>query len=78
MITKEKTMSKDVVWCNLVRNHNKSEPKQPDWVAPPNLDAPEGKKWTKIDRQQSTGYPSLRKLDVVVLRAQNDHIQLTG
>ena len=47
MITKEKTMSKDVVWCNLVRNHNKNEPKQPDWVAPPNLDAPEGKKWTK-------------------------------
>ena len=47
MITKEKTMSEDVVWCNLVRNHNKNEAKQPDWVAPPNLDAPEGKKWTK-------------------------------
>ena len=47
MITKEKTMSEDVVWCNLVRNPNKSEPKQPDWVAPPNESAPEGKKWTK-------------------------------
>ena len=47
MITKEKTMSEDVVWCNLVRNHNKNEAKQPDWVAPPNENAPEGKKWTK-------------------------------
>jgi hypothetical protein len=47
MITKEKTMSEDIVWCNLVRNHNKNEAKQPDWVAPPNESAPEGKKWTK-------------------------------
>ena len=47
MITKEKTMSEDVVWCNLVRNHNKNEDKQPDWVAPPNENVPEGKKWTK-------------------------------
>ena len=44
---KGETMSKDVVWCNLVRNPNKTEPKQPDWVAPLNPDAPEGKKWTK-------------------------------
>ena len=47
MITKEKTMSEDVVWCNLVRNHNKNEAKQPDWVAPPQENSPEGKKWTK-------------------------------
>jgi hypothetical protein len=47
MITKEKTMSEDVVWCNLVRNHNKNEVKQPDWVAPPQENSPEGKKWTK-------------------------------
>ena len=47
MITKEKTMSEDVVWCNLVRNHNKNEAKQPDGVAPPQENSPEGKKWTK-------------------------------
>jgi len=39
-------MSEDVVWCNLVRNQNKNAENQPDWVAPPNLKAPEGKKWT--------------------------------
>ena len=39
-------MSEDVVWCNLVRNQNKTAENQPDWVAPPNLKAPEGKKWT--------------------------------
>ena len=40
-------MSEDVVWCNLVKNENKNDAKQPDWVAPPNENAPEGKKWTK-------------------------------
>ena len=40
-------MSEDAVWCNLVRNENKNDAKQPDWVAPPNENAPEGKKWTK-------------------------------
>jgi hypothetical protein len=39
-------MSEDVVWCNLVRNQNKNAENQPDWVAPPNLKAPEGKNWT--------------------------------
>ena len=39
-------MSEDVVWCNLVRNKNKNAENQPHWVAPPNLKAPEGKKWT--------------------------------
>ena len=39
-------MSEDTVWCNLVRNENKNAENQPDWVAPPNLKAPEGKKWT--------------------------------
>ena len=48
MITKEKTMSEDVVWCNLVRNHNKNEPKQPDWVAPPNENAPEERNGLKV------------------------------
>ena len=39
-------MSEDTVWCNLVRNQNKNAETQPDWVAPPTLKEPEGKKWT--------------------------------
>jgi len=39
-------MSENTVWCNLVRNENKNAENQPDWVAPPNTNAPEGKKWT--------------------------------
>ena len=39
-------MSKDVVWCNLVKNQYKNADSQPDWVAPPNPKSPEGKKWS--------------------------------
>ena len=39
-------MSDEVIWCNLVRNENKNADNQPDWVAPANPNAPEGKKWT--------------------------------
>ena len=36
----------EVIWVNLVPNENKSADNHPDWVAPPNPNAPEGKKWT--------------------------------
>jgi uncharacterized protein (DUF736 family) len=39
-------MSEEVIWVNLVPNENKSADNHPDWVAPPNPNAPEGKKWT--------------------------------
>ena len=39
-------MSEDTIWVNLVPNPNKTADNHPDWVAPPNTNAPEGKKWT--------------------------------
>jgi hypothetical protein len=39
-------MSEEIIWVNLVPNENKSADNHPDWVAPPNPNAPEGKKWT--------------------------------
>ena len=39
-------MSEDVVWINVIPNPNKTADNQPDWVAPANPNAPEGKKWT--------------------------------
>ena len=39
-------MNEEVVWVNVVPNENKTADNQPDWVAPANPNAPEGKKWT--------------------------------
>ena len=39
-------MNEEVIWVNVVPNENKSADNHPDWVAPPNPNAPEGKKWT--------------------------------
>ncbi len=39
-------MSDEVIWINVIPNPNKTADNQPDWVAPPNPNAPEGKKWT--------------------------------
>ena len=39
-------MSDEVIWINVIPNPNKTADNQPDWVAPANPNAPEGKKWT--------------------------------
>jgi uncharacterized protein (DUF736 family) len=46
-------MSEEIIWVNLVPNENKSADNHPDWVAPPNPNAPEGKEmdhWYKDRR----------------------------
>jgi hypothetical protein len=39
-------MSEEVIWVNVVPNENKTADNHPDWVAPANPNAPDGKKWT--------------------------------
>jgi hypothetical protein len=37
-------MSEEVIWVNVVPNENKTADNHPDWVAPANPNAPDGKK----------------------------------
>lgn len=39
-------MNDEAIWVNVIPNEKKTEDKHPDWVAPKNPKAPEGKNWT--------------------------------
>jgi len=59
----------EVIWVNLVPNENKSADNHPDWVAPPNPNAPEGKKWTigtKIGETWHNPADGTQKMIVVI------------